>query len=145
MSIRLFVPFALAAALALPALAQDATNPAVIARQQLMKDIGGATQVLGRMVQGQAAFDAAAAEAARATLEARGAAIPATFESPETEPASTALPAVWTAFDDFTAKGVALEQAAAGLDVTSLETLQAGFGAVAGTCRACHTAYRASN
>ena len=137
---------AAALAVALPVLplqAADGTLPEVIARQQLMKDIGGATRVLGRMAQGQDAFDAVAAEAARADLQARAARIAALFQPEVTEPASTALPEVWLAFDEFAAKGTDLEQAVAGLDVTSLETLQAGFGAVGGTCRACHTSFRA--
>jgi cytochrome c556 len=143
--VRLSLAALAVTATALPLLAQDATNPAVIARQELMKGIGADLQVIGRMAQGQAPFDAAAAEAARADLVARSAQTVALFEPEETDPASEALPEIWLAFDDFTQKAGALETAANALDVSSLETLQAGLGAVGGTCRACHTSYRAAN
>jgi cytochrome c556 len=123
-------------------LAQAATNDAVKARQDLMKGIGAATKVVGDMAQGKTPFDAAAAAAAKAELEARAAQIAATFETEATDPESEAAPEIWLAFDDFTGKADALVTAAAALDASSLESLQGGLRAVGGACGACHESYR---
>ncbi len=137
---------ALAAATALIgtlALAADATDPSVIARKDLMKSFGGAAKALGGMAGGEVAFDAAAAEAAKAALVAGAAEIAAKFETNATDPASESKPEVWTNWDDFVAKGKALGDAAGALDVASLDGIKAGMGAIGGACKDCHMTYRA--
>ena len=124
------------------AAAQDATNPAVIARKDLMKSTGASVKVLGDMAGGKAAFDAAAAEGARAQLAANAAQIAAKFEANEADPASKASPDVWTNWDDFVAKADALAAAAKALDASSVEGIQAGMAGVGGACKGCHTSYR---
>ena len=126
------------------AISADATDPVVKARQALMDANGGAMKVLGGMAADKMAFDAVAAEAARATLIADAANIGVVFKNNATDPASKAKPEIWTAWDDFTVKAGDLGTAAAALDTTSLDTLKAGMGAIGGTCKACHTAYKAS-
>ena len=124
------------------AVAAEATDPTVKARQELMDVIGANTKTLGDMAGGKTAFDAAAAEAAKAAIVAAAAEIPAKFEAQASDPKSTAKPEIWTSWDDFLADGKALGDAAAALDATTLEGVQAGMGAVGGTCKDCHSEFR---
>ncbi len=119
-----------------------ATDPDVIARKDLMKSLGGAAKTLGGMASGEAAHDAAAAEAAKQAMIAAAAEIEAKFTNNATDPASESKPEVWTNWDDFLVKAKALGDAAAGLDVASAESIGAGMGAIGGTCKACHSDYR---
>ena len=120
----------------------EATDPLVIAQKDLMKSFGGAAKTLGDFAGGKTAFDAAAAEAAKATLVAGSADIHVKFEKAGSDPASEAKPEIWTNWDDFVKKADDLAAAAAALDATTLEGVQAGMGAIGGACKACHTAYR---
>ena len=126
------------------ALAGNATDPDVKARQALMDANGGAAKTLGGMADGTVAFDATAAAAAKAALVADAADIPAKFANNASDPASHAKPEIWTAMDDFKAKAGDLGKAAAALDTSSLDGVKAGLGAIGGACKACHTAYKAS-
>lgn len=120
----------------------EATDPLVIAQKDLMKSFGGAAKTLGDFAGGKTAFDAAAAEAAKATLVAGSADIHVKFEKAGTDPASEAKPEIWTNWDDFVKKANDLSAAATALDASTLEGVQAGIGAIGGACKACHTAYR---
>jgi cytochrome c556 len=127
------------------ALAQTkATDPDVIARQTLMDGNGAAMGVLGGMAKGEKPFDAAAAEAAKQSLIANAADIAAKFKTNAADPASHAKPEVWTSWDEFTADADSLGKAAAALDTTSLDSVKAGLGAIGGTCKDCHTEFKAS-
>jgi cytochrome c556 len=136
----LIAGFALAGSIACAEVA--ATDPDVIARQTLMKEMGGAAKALGDMAGGKTAFDAAAAEAAKSTLAGHAGEIAARFEKNPADPGSEAKPEVWTSWDDFLADAKALGDAASALDVSSAETIGAGMGAIGGACKACHTEYR---
>jgi cytochrome c556 len=136
------VLFATATALVGTAIAQEATLPEVKARKEQMQAQRAAVAVLGGMAQGQTAFDAAAATAAKTELAASAAMIPAKFEAQVTEAASKARPEIWTNWADYVSKAEALEMAAEALDTTSLDGLRAGLGAVGAACQACHEAYR---
>lgn len=120
----------------------EATDPIEIARQDLMKSFGGAAKTLGEMAEGKVAFDAAAAEAAKATLIAGSAEIAAKFETQSADPASKSSPDVWKNWDDFVVKAKGLSDAAAALDVASAESIGAGMGPIGGACKDCHTSYR---
>lgn len=133
---------ALGAAL-LAGIATSATaNEAMEARETLMKSFGGAAKTLGGMASGEVAYDQAAAEAAKATLVAGAAEIAAKFESAIDDPESEAKPEIWANWDDFLAKAKGLGDAAAALDLASAESIGAGMGAIGGSCKACHSAYR---
>ena len=119
-----------------------ATVPSVIARQDLMKINGMSAKILGDMAGGKVAFDAAAAEKAKADLIAAAAMIPAKFEANEVDPGSEAKPEVWTNWADFLIKATALETAATALDTSSAESIGAGMAGIGGACKACHTTYR---
>lgn len=113
-------------------------------REELMEDIGGVMKTLGQMAKGEVAYDAAAAEAAKATLIEKAGMIPTTFEAPPAEGEETEAKAeIWTNWDDFVGKAGALKAAAEGMDVASAEAIGAGMGTVGGACKDCHTTYRA--
>lgn len=118
------------------------TDPNSIARETLMEAQGAAMKVLGGMAGGEMAYDAAAAEAAKAALVATSGNIAVVFEPNTTDAASEAKPDVWTNWDDFAAKAKVLNAAAMALDVSSAESIGAGMGAIGGACKDCHTTYR---
>ena len=122
----------------------EATDPDVKARQALMDHNGHAMKVLGDMAGGKVAFDAAAAEKVKASLVADAADIPAKWKNNAVDPGSHSKPDIWTSWDDFVAKAGDFGKASAALDTSSLDSLKAGLGAIGGTCKACHTAYKAS-
>jgi cytochrome c556 len=117
-------------------------DPTVKARMDLMGTIGMNTKVLGDMASGRTPFDAAAASTAKTALMAASADIVPKFETEADDPVSEGAPDIWMNFEDFTAKANTLSAAATAIDVASLEGIQAGMGAIGGTCRDCHTSYR---
>lgn len=120
----------------------EATDPVEIARKDLMKSFGGAAKTLGGMAGGKIAYDAAAAEAAKAVFVTGSAEIAAKFETQSSDPASKASPDIWTNWDAFLGKAKGLTDAATALDVSSVESIGAGMAAVGGACKDCHTTYR---
>lgn len=121
----------------------DRTDPNAKARSDLMRTIGKNTGVLGGMAGGKSAYDAAAAEAAKAALIEASAGIEAAFKDQgAADPASEAKPEIWTNWDEFLKKAGALNAAATALDVASVETIGAGMGALGGACKDCHTQFR---
>lgn len=118
-------------------------DPTVKARMDLMATIGQNTKTLGDMAGGKAAFDASAAEAAKAALIAAAAEIPAKFEPEADDPVSEARPDIWMNMEGFVAKAKGLQDAVGAIDVSSLESVQAGMGNVGGACKSCHTDFRA--
>lgn len=121
----------------------EATEPNAQAREAVMQTIGMNLKVLGDMAGDKTPFDAAAAEAAKAALIAAAADAPAKFETQgAADPASEAKPELWSNWDDFVKKAGALGGAVTAMDVASVDGIKAGMGAVGGTCKDCHTAYR---
>ena len=121
-----------------------AADPDVKARQNLMQSNGGAMGVLSGMAKGEVAFDAAAAEAAKQALIANAAGIEAAFTNNASDPENKSKPEVWTNWEGFLADAKAMADAAAALDATSLDGVKAGLGAIGGTCKDCHTEFKAS-
>ncbi|MEZ5753826.1 MAG: cytochrome c [Paracoccaceae bacterium] len=124
------------------AMAAEATDPTVKARQELMDVIGMNTGILGKMAGGENPFDAAAAEGAKAAIAGAAAEIAAKFEPQAADPKSTAKEDIWANWDDFVKKGDALKAAAEAMDASTLEGVQAGMGAIGGSCKDCHSTYR---
>jgi cytochrome c556 len=121
----------------------DRTQPNAIARSDLMKMVGMNTGILGNMAGGKEPYDAAKAEAAKATLIEAASKIEATFaEQGAADPASEVKPEIWTNWDDFLLKAKALGDAAGAMDVASVETIGAGMAALGGACKDCHTTFR---
>jgi cytochrome c556 len=141
---RLSFATATAAALALTAtlaFAADAENPAVKARQEAMKAVGGGMKVLGDMAKGATAFDAAAAQAAIEEIHAASMEVPTLFEPQEDDPESEAKAAIWENWDDFVSKAEALQQASM-VTVSAEADLGPAMGGLGGTCKACHSLYK---
>ncbi|MGR3616632.1 MAG: c-type cytochrome [Paracoccaceae bacterium] len=149
---RTFTALGVAAvtALATVAYADGHSNPAVGARKSVMALYGFNIGQLGAMAKGDVEYNADAAVAAAnnivlMTQVNQSAMWPAGTDSASYE-GSRALPAIWEDFGDVSAKGQALAdaalamQAAAGMDLASL---QGAMGALGGACGACHKAYRA--
>ena len=121
----------------------DRTDPNAIARSDLMKMIGKNTGILGDMAGGKAAYDAAAAEGAKAALIEASAKIEETFKDQgAADPASEAKPEIWANWDEFLADAKKLGDAAGAMDVASAESIGAGMGALGGACKDCHTDFR---
>jgi cytochrome c556 len=121
----------------------EPTDPNAIARSDLMKIVGKNTGILGDMAGGKAAYDAAAAEAAKAAIIEAAGNIEATFKDQgAADPASEAKPEIWANWDAFLADAKALGDAAGAMDVASAETIGAGMGALGGACKDCHTEFR---
>ena len=122
---------------------EERTDPNAIARAELMETIGKNIGIIGDMAGGKTAFDAAAAEAAKAALVEATGKIEATFKDQgAADPASEAKPEIWANWEDFLKKDQAAKDAAAALDVASVDTIKAGMGALGGACKDCHTTYR---
>jgi cytochrome c556 len=126
------------------ALAEGASDPDVKARQELMAANGAAMKTLGSMASAKIPFDANAAQAAKQVLIANAAGVLQVFKNQASDPAGHASNAIWSAWDDFKSKAEDLGTAAEALDTASVEGVAAGLGAIGGTCKACHTAYKAS-
>lgn len=121
----------------------EPTDPSAIAREEVMEMIGKNIGILGDMAGGKTAYDAAAAEAAKAALiEATGKIETAFMDQGAADPASEAKPDIWANWDDFLKKAKAANDAANAMDVASVETIGAGMGALGGACKDCHTTYR---
>lgn len=122
---------------------EERTDPNAKMREEVMEEIGGAMGVLGKMAKGEMAYDAAAAEAAKAKIIEESAAIPTEFATMgEVDPASEAKPEIWANWDDFLKKATALNAAATAADVSSAEAIGASMGGLGGACKDCHTTYR---
>jgi cytochrome c556 len=121
----------------------ERTDPNAIARSDLMKTIGKNTGILGDMAGGKAAYDAAAAEGAKAAIVEAAGKIEATFKDQgAADPASEAKPEIWADWEEFLEHAKQLGDAAGAMDVASAETIGAGMGALGGACKDCHTEFR---
>lgn len=139
-SLSLTLALALTAGVALAH--EGVKDPDVMARMELMEDIKAATARIDKMRRGQAPFDAGKAAADRALLVEKAEAIPDAFARKAEDPKSEALPAIWTDWDDFTARAEEMAAAAASMRTGSRDALTGSFGDYAATCRACHEDYR---
>ena len=149
MTFRKFIAtFALGAAIAVPAVAND--DPAIGARQGQFKLFVHNFGVMGAMAQGRIEYDAALAQTAadnlfHLTRHDQSRLWPEGTDSGSVE-GTRALPAIWNDLDDFVAKFEALQVAAEGLQSVAgggLDVMRADFATVAQSCQACHEVYRA--
>lgn len=133
----------LVVAAALAALPLSADEAAIEARMASMKMIGKNIGIVAGMARGRVDFDAAGAQAALAVIAAEAAKAPELFALNVTNSESEALPAIWEKKDEFDAFAIQLAAAAGeGSGVDSLDALGPVLGAVGGTCRDCHNAFR---
>jgi cytochrome c556 len=136
---------AVAATLSAPAAAQFAkAEDAIKYRQGALFVLGQHFGRLGAMAQGKIPFDAKAAQD-NAEVVLNMSKLPWAGFGPGTE-GGKAKPAIWKEqakykehADKFEAEAVKLAAAA---KTGNLDNLKAAFGDAAGTCKACHDAYR---
>lgn len=140
------------AALALggAAVAQDAPfGMQIKARQGIMAYRAINLGVLGKMAKGEMEYDAAAAQKAADNIAATTT-LDASMLWPEgsdnsANPASTATAAIWAAGSDIGDKAKAMADAAAAMQAAAgvdLASLQGAMDAMGGACGGCHKAFR---
>lgn len=117
-----------------------------VARQQMMKKVGGAMGALAGIAKGEKPYDAEIVKASLATMSEVSKTFADQFPAgSETGAETEASPKIWESMDDFKAKTAQLGKAAE----TALATLpadQAGVAAALGPigkdCASCHESYR---
>jgi cytochrome c556 len=143
-----FVLSAAAIVFAAPAAAQfQKPEDAVKYRQSALTVIANSFGRIGAMVNGRVPFDAKVAQDS-AHVVATLSALPWAGFTPNTEALkSRAKPEIWKdaakfkeSSDKFVVEAAKLEAAA---KTGNLDTIKAAFGAVGGSCKACHDAFRA--
>jgi cytochrome c556 len=116
------------------------------ARQADMKKVGASIGLLSGMAKGEAPFDAAAAQAAFATMNTVAKEFVSLFPAgSETGMDTEASPDIWANMDDFKAKVAKFEAdtgAAAAMTFADAAAVGAAIGPVAENCGACHKLYR---
>lgn len=134
-------------AVAMAASAFGAAHSPIEQRQAAMKAVGGQMRTLGGMAQGKVAFDDFAALSALEIM--RDAAVTARPLFPvgtEMGSETRAMPEIWADGSDFDAimgQLIANLDTAIAAEPADLASYRPLFGAVAGTCKACHEKYRA--
>lgn len=142
------VTAAAALTLALPATAQSFAKPedAIKYRKAAFTVLAGNFGTLGAMANGRIPMNAAAAADAGAAIDAV-AKLPWAGFGPGTDKGDTrALPEIWTQQAKFKESGDRMQaeitKLAAAAKTGNLDNLKAAFGPAAGTCKACHDAFR---
>lgn len=114
-------------------------------RQTMMKSVGAATGVLGKMVKGEMPYDPELAGLAMRILFTTPAGFTTQFPEGADSPTSEAGPKIWEDRAGFEKSALDMQTAAmAAIPAAgeSLDALKASFGTVAQNCRACHETYR---
>jgi cytochrome c556 len=115
-------------------------------RHELMEDAGSSAKTIGKMLEGETAFDAAAALEAMQTWAEVAAQFGDLFpEGSETGHDTEAKATIWTDREGFNAAVTAWADAvdaAVAANPQDLEALQAAAGPVFKKCKACHEEYR---
>ena len=144
-----FAVAAAAAVLSLPAAAQFAkSEDAIKYRQSALFVMGQHFGRIGAMANGRIPFDAKAATE-NAEIVASMAKLPWAAFGPGTDKGAPtkAEPEIWTEAAKFKEHNEKLmaesTKLVAAAKTGNLDTLKASFGATAGTCKACHDAFRA--
>lgn len=128
---------------------EDPFADAVEMRHGLMLQMATDLGKVGAMAKDEAPYDAAVASKAAANIVAIASVLsmdqfPAGSEYQKSAD-SFALPAIWTAQDDFLQKIADLNTAAAAFQTAAgadLDSLKAGMGNLGAACGACHKVYR---
>ena len=136
---KLFLTGIIVAVMGVAASASD--NPTA-ERQTLMKNVGAAIGMGGKMAKGEIPFDMVAAQLVFKTFNSASLGFGYMFpEGSETGNDTEASPAIWSdragfnaAVDKFTADTNA--------EFTDLASFQAAFGKAASNCGSCHKAFR---
>lgn len=119
------------------------SNP-IAERKDAMKAVGAATRDGAAMAKGEAAFDAAKAQAIFKTYADAAKKVPTLFpDSSKTGGETTAAPKIWEDQAGFKAAFAKFEtDAAAGATVANLDGFRTAFGGATKNCGTCHEVYR---
>ena len=120
---------------------ENMENAAFKARMQAMTSMSINMRILGKMMKGIQDFDLDIARASIGNIAVLASETPELFKIEAVDPNAEAKLEVWTNFDDFIEKAMALESAApyAGNILTSKERLRNAVISLGGTCKACHS------
>ena len=115
-------------------------------REALMKSFGRSMGELAPYAKGEKAFDAAAVQAALATLDENAKKFDAAALFPESAgTGESGSPNIWTNWADFEARAEKLKvdvAAAAATPPADVAALQATMGAIGSNCGGCHENFR---
>ncbi len=116
-------------------------------RMDAMSDIAKSMKAIGAMIKGETGFDAAVVKSAASSIAGHAERIPELFPEGSMDKPSEALPSIWEDWAGFTsiAKDMgreAKELAAAADGASQIDQIKAPFGALAKTCKACHSDFR---
>jgi cytochrome c556 len=140
------VVLAVLASLLLPLAAALAADSPQEQRHELMEDVGAGAKTIGKMLEGEEAFDAAAAMNALQTWDHASGVFGDLFPAgSETGYDTEAKPNVWSdraGFDAALQAWAEAVDAAIAANPQDLESLQAAAGPVFKKCKACHEEYR---
>jgi cytochrome c556 len=116
-------------------------------RHELMEDVGGGAKTIGKMLEGEEAFDAAAAMSALQTWDHVSGVVGDLFPAgSEIGYDTRAMPAIWSDRAGFDAALQAWAEAvnvAIAANPQDLKSLETAAGPVFQKCKACHEDYRA--
>ena len=123
---------------------ENLENAVIKARMQAMTSISDNMRVLGKMMKGIQDFDLNVAKSAIGNIAVLAAETPELFKIKVVDPNAEAKIEIWTNFDDFVEKAMALENAALDVEstLTSEDGLRGAMTSLGGTCKACHSLYR---
>lgn len=137
---------ALAAVFAVGATAVYAQNAGgIAARKAALKEIGGATGAVSKIIKGEAAFDAAVVSTSLKTIETKSIALKDLFGDDTKVGETKALPVAFEKKADVLARfdKLASDAKAAAAAIKDEASLKAEFPKVGANCGGCHKEYRA--
>ena len=119
-------------------------SDAVKARTQAMSEISDNMRLLGSMLKGQMDFDLDIAKLAIHNIANLAAKTPVLFELEAIDPHAEAKPEIWSNYEDFVDKALALETVAidAGDSLIDQGGLKDVVMSLGKTCKSCHSLYR---
>ena len=128
------------------ATAHDGATGVVKQRMDAMSKIGSYLKSVNGMLRGTADMDTSAIQAAMEDIAMMSTHLPDMFPEGTGDAPSEAGPMIWTDPEGFTASFVELETAAKAMAEIAkdgkTDALGPAFGAVAKTCKGCHSDYR---
>ncbi len=112
-------------------------------RQAVMKNVGAATGVGGKMMKGELEFDPVAAQLIFATMNAAANGFGYLFpEGSETGNETEASPKIWEDRAGFDAAVAKFAADTSGIQITDMDSFKTAFGAATKNCGTCHEGFR---
>ncbi len=128
-----------------PATGHEAATGVVKERMALMKSIGEAMKGLSAIMKGERAYDAAEVASLATSIQSKSGEIAKLFPEGSLQPASEALPAIWTdwpKFEGLTRQLGETSGAVAKAADGGVASMAPAFMSLGKTCGTCHTDFR---